>query len=105
MESRESQLWFSFMYSEPATIEHRTARSQAEVAARMGLSQKTIARLEESAFRKLRRNPEVKRLMRYVCQQNAHYSTHEVEPTILRKLRSQPGDASFLTISGFAPNL
>jgi DNA-binding XRE family transcriptional regulator len=79
--------------------------SQKEVAQRLRVSQVTVARLERQAFRKLRANPEAKLLLRYISQQNAQPFTPSVEPTILRKLGTAPEDASFLTISGFAPNL
>jgi DNA-binding XRE family transcriptional regulator len=79
--------------------------SQAEVAQLEGVSQRTVARIERRAFRKLRANPEAKLLLRYISQQNAQPFTPTVEPTILRKLGTAPGDANFLTISGFAPNL
>jgi hypothetical protein len=80
-------------------------RSQEEVAMLMGISQVAVLRLERSALRKLRALPEAKVLLRYVCQQNAQPFTPAVEPTILRKLGTAPGDASFMTISGFSPNL
>jgi DNA-binding XRE family transcriptional regulator len=80
-------------------------RSQEEVAQLLGCSQGTVARLERRAFRKLRAHPEAKILLRYISQQNAQPFTPTVEPTILRKLGTAPGDASFMTISGFSPNL
>lgn len=100
------QLWFSFMYCDPVKEKPNSAvRTQAEVAQLMGLTQGTIAKIEREAFRKLRANPDVKRLMGYFRQQGTNYSSHSVEPTILRELGTAPGDASFMTISGFAPNL
>jgi DNA-binding XRE family transcriptional regulator len=80
-------------------------RSQQEVAQVLGVSQRTVARLERKAFRKLRAMPEARILMRYISQQNAQPFAPAVEPTILRKLGTAPGDASFMTISGFSPNL
>jgi DNA-binding XRE family transcriptional regulator len=80
-------------------------RSQEEVAQIMGTSQATVAKIERAALRKLRDLPEAKTLLRYVCQQNSRPCTPAVEPTILRKLGAAPEDASFMTISGFSPNL
>jgi DNA-binding XRE family transcriptional regulator len=80
-------------------------RSQEEVAQIMGTSQATVAKIERAALRKLRDLPEAKILLRYVCQQNSRPVSPTVEPTILRELGTPPGDASFMTISGFAPNL
>lgn len=78
-------------------------RTQAEVAQRLNLSQAAVARAERSAFRKLRKNPEARILMRYVTQQSGP-SPLSVEPSILRKLGTSP-DASFMSLHGFAPNL
>lgn len=79
--------------------------SQAEVAMRLKVSQRTIARLERRAFLKLRANPEARLLLTYISQQSSQPSSPLVETTILRKLGAAPEDASFLSISGFAPNL
>jgi transcriptional regulator with XRE-family HTH domain len=77
--------------------------TQEEVAREMKISQAAVARAERSALRKLRKNPEARILMRYVCEQSGP-SALSVEPSILRKLGTSP-DASFMSISGFAPNL
>jgi DNA-binding XRE family transcriptional regulator len=90
--------------SDSRRVREVCVRSQEEVAEVLGLSQRTVARLERRAFRKLRAHPEAKLLFRYICQQNAQRLAPTVEPDILR-LGSIPADTSFLTISGFAPNL
>jgi transcriptional regulator with XRE-family HTH domain len=90
---------------ETRRVREVAVRSQEEVALVMGVSQRTVARLERRAFRKLRAHPEARALLRYIAQQNAQPFTVSVEPTILRKLGTAPGDASFMNISGFAPNL
>lgn len=85
-------------------VRETCVRSQEEVAQLLGTSQVTVARLERSAFRKLRAHPEAKLLLRYICQQNQP-SGPSIESALLRKIGAAPEDASFLTISGFAPNL
>jgi hypothetical protein len=90
---------------ESRRVREVAVRSQEVVALRLGISQAEVSRLEREAFRKLRANPEARLLLRYISQQNAQPFTQAVEPTILRKLGTAPGDASFLSISGFAPNL
>lgn len=87
------------------------ARTQEEVAellsASLGckVSPRTIAKLERRAFRKLRANPQARLLLRYMARQSAQPLGSTIEPDVLRMLGSTPDDASFLTISGFAPNL
>jgi hypothetical protein len=80
-------------------------RSQEEVARLLAISQAQVARAEQSALRKLRANPEAKLLMRYVSQHHTGGTSPYVEPALMRKFGAGCEDASFLTISGFAPNL
>jgi DNA-binding XRE family transcriptional regulator len=89
---------------ESRRVREVAVRSQEEVAQVLGVSQRTVARLERRAFRKLRAHPEARILLRYISQQNAQRFAPTIEPDVLR-LGSTPADTSFLTISGFAPNL
>lgn len=104
--SHKAQLWFAFMHwQQPAMRDNPlTVRSQAEVARLMGLTQPEVSRLESSAFRKLRELPEAKILLRWVCQQASRPVSSTVETSLLRNLAA-PEDASYLTISGFSPNV
>ncbi len=81
------------------TRRHVCALSRKEVAQAMKCSPITVARLERSALNKLRAHPDARLLLRYICQQNDQSSEHP----ILRKFGAVQ-DASFLALSGFAPN-
>lgn len=94
----KAQLGFAFMYWEPATKECRGAvRTQAEVAHLMGISQTQVNRLETSALSKLRRMPEVKRLMRDVSQHYARNRCIAFQPLAMRRVGSIPSDVSSVT--------
>lgn len=79
--------------------------TQEQVALIEGVSQRTIARAERSALRKLRDNPQAKLLLRYICQQASKDFSPAIEPAILRKLGTTSADMRFHAPTWFAPNL
>lgn len=79
--------------------------TQEQVAQIEGVSQRTIARAERSALRKLRDNPQARLLLRYIYQQTSKDFSPAIEPAILRKLGTTSADMSFMPLHGFAPNL
>ena len=65
-------------------------RSQEEVAAVLGISQRTVCRLEARAFCKLRRNPKAWYLLRRICQENlARISPSIIEPNIWHEIEKE----------------
>ena len=104
MDTNQLQFIFMFHGSRRGQNLEFAARSQEDVAKELGISQGAVARIEQSAFRKLRSNPEVKRLMRHFSQMSSAHGLCSVEPQVMRKF-DVPEDASYLTITGFSPNV